>query len=147
MNKKEREMEPCGFNLFEVREKNCCNIASGRCCSKEPEWKTLDIDNIPGNIFFGDYEFQKMDVIDKKYVELKANRLVILEACFYGSDIQYRLKPTQKTDEELAEEYVNIYAPKLPVDIYGIGEIADRECLRAHKRRAFIAGRQSKDGE
>jgi hypothetical protein len=112
------------------------------------EWKELKINNLPSDILVGDYEFKYLSIPAGVCVEAyNLSNREIFRMIEYGTGIEYRLKPIQKTDEELAEEYVNIYAPNLPAEIYSMIQLKDREELRAHKKRAFIAGRQSKDGE
>jgi hypothetical protein len=114
------------------------------------EWKTLDINNLPSDILVKDrYEIEQrnLQLLSKDFVKKDILTAINRLLCETGWEYRYRLKSTKKTDEELAEEYVDICAPRLPLGLFSKRELIDREELRAHKKRSFIAGRQSKDGE
>ncbi len=106
---------------------------------QEPDWKPLEIENLPSDILTGDYEFIAKVNIElglQPFKDTSGGRCSLLnEISMSKKEYCYReATPTKMTNEDLADEYVNnrlwatYSAKKIAID-------------------AFIAGRKSMETE
>ncbi len=113
----------------------------------EPDWKPLEIDNLPSDILTGDYEFEVFR--ESEWTENISSMITIIaNLTARAFKYRYRLKQTKKTNEELANKYINDnYPPHTELtDIYNAHDPLDH-VLKDVIKKAFIAGRKSKETE
>lgn len=104
-------------------------------------WKTLDVNCLSEcpDILVGDYEFREMWNGEYRICfKLKKDIPLMFSKMIDGYEYFYRLKQTEKTDEELAEEYCG-------GDGYTcMGKVTiDADQIKDVQMKAFIAGRLS----
>lgn len=118
------------------------------------DWKILDVNCLPEKFLVDKIELKDCP----KYRNTLEDKIGLISNLMDGNEYEYRLLPTKKTHEELAEEpvkasheehsynYTNgghLYKEHFPVD-----RMKDLdEMIKDNVRRAFIAGRKSMEGE
>jgi hypothetical protein len=129
---------------FEEAVKKMNEDAKKTEISTKDDWKILDV-NCLGDIIENDCDVQISNTGEHwsdSYDYLKRNYNAIIKNLIENTMYRYRLKQTEKTHEELAEEYAE------SIEIENVAATV-RECktIFLHIEQAFIAGRKSMEGE
>ena len=141
----------CGADIFQENyysNKTCgeCGNIAGAWMHKPADWKKLYINDLPYRWYEeGKYEFEYWSTCNSEwltYEHIYERVISVIESSTHDSTKwRYRLKPTKKTPEELAEEYA-----EKTIEVYG-EILLPEEAIRDISRKAFMAGRKSMESE